>query len=296
MSTTLLIDADGLVYWAGFGREEHYDWGAGVTSTHADVLQGQDTIRDTIEAWGETLLADDVVICLSDETRRYFRHDVLPSYKHNRKSTKPELYDALRSFMKGNWRTYQRDGLEADDVCGILATSPVIIPGRKVVVSVDKDFLSVPCNLFNPNRPNEGIITIGNLAADTAHMMQALMGDTVDGYKGCWKVGEKGAREIVGRSAWTGDNASHDLPMDCLRRRMWDAVVGAFRTANRKYNIDRDPEQDALTQARVARILRRDDYDFTMKEVKLWNPPSLIHNPEDFPLWKFKSEVHITNA
>jgi DNA polymerase-1 len=32
-------------------------------------------------------------------------------------------------------------------------------------------------------------------------------------------------------------------------------------------------EEDALVQARVARICRASDYDFKTKEVKLWNPP-----------------------
>jgi DNA polymerase-1 len=45
----------------------------------------------------------------------------------------------------------------------------------------------------------------------------------------------------------------------------WNAVLNAYEKAGLS-------EQDALVQARVARILRASDYDFKERKVKLWEP------------------------
>ena len=45
----------------------------------------------------------------------------------------------------------------------------------------------------------------------------------------------------------------------------WSAVVATYENKGLT-------EEDALVQARVARICRADDYDFKNKEVRLWNP------------------------
>ena len=47
----------------------------------------------------------------------------------------------------------------------------------------------------------------------------------------------------------------------------WKAVVEAFKEKDLT-------EEDALVNARLARILTADDYDFERKEPKLWSPSS----------------------
>ena len=47
---------------------------------------------------------------------------------------------------------------------------------------------------------------------------------------------------------------------------LWERVVKGYE----KYKLS---ENDAIIQARVARILRHGDYDWTTKQVTLWNPP-----------------------
>ena len=46
---------------------------------------------------------------------------------------------------------------------------------------------------------------------------------------------------------------------------LWPVVTGAFEKAGLG-------EAEALTQARLARILRAEDWDFDNREVKLWTP------------------------
>lgn len=297
MYRTMLLDGDIIAYQAGFGLEEEYCWGEGVTSVSADIEAAKDKVNDSVLMWKDVTKADDAIFCLSDPSHRYWRHDVLPSYKHSRSDDKrPRLLDEIRAWMAETFRSYQRPGLEADDVIGILATHPNLVPGEKVIVSSDKDFFQLPnVKILQMHKPEAGILNTGVLTAESWFYMQALMGDPVDGYAGCWKIGQTTARKIVAGGLFSTERSAK-APLHMMCRRMWDAVVGAYRMQYRKYGIDRDPEQDALTQARVSRILRATDYDFKKRRPILWSPPKLVHDPKLFPLWKFKSVVTITNV
>ena len=83
-------------------------------------------------------------------------------------------------------------------------------------------------------------------------MYQTLIGDKVDGYSGCKGIGDKTARKILG-----------DVGKNSLEK-MWGLVKNSYEKMG--YT-----EEDALRNARMARILRAEDYDFKKKEVKLWN-------------------------
>lgn len=293
---TILLDGDIVAYQAGYGLEESYHWEPGVTSTESDLESAKDKVGDMVSAWMDATGANDVVFCLSCPSHRYWRHDVLSTYKYNRDpSRRPRILEELRTWMAATFRSYVRPNLEADDVIGILATNHKIIPGEKIIVSSDKDFFQLPgVTIFQMHRPEEGLIHVGEVSADVWFFMQALMGDPTDGYHGCWKIGEKTARQIVTYALGFLD------PEPCTReqrhRRLWDAVVGTYRMQYRKYGISRDPEQDALTQARVCRILRATDYNFYERRPILWTPPKLEMDASDFPLWKFKSAATITNV
>jgi DNA polymerase-1 len=52
---------------------------------------------------------------------------------------------------------------------------------------------------------------------------------------------------------------------DATPQQRWETVVSVFEKAGLT-------EQDALTQARLARILRWSDWDNTKKEPILWSP------------------------
>ena len=88
--------------------------------------------------------------------------------------------------------------------------------------------------------------------ADRYFYSQVLTGDTADNYKGCPKVGPVKAEKIL-------DKAEGDY---------WPAVVEAFEKAG--LGVD-----DALVQARCARILRTEDLTPNESEPPLWNPPAL---------------------
>jgi DNA polymerase-1 len=86
------------------------------------------------------------------------------------------------------------------------------------------------------------------------------MGDTTDGYPGCQGIGPKKAEAILREALDPKIITPHD------QRLMWEAVVAAFKKAELT-------EDFALQMARVARILRVEDYDFQNKCPILWTPP-----------------------
>jgi DNA polymerase-1 len=181
-----------------------------------------------------------------------FRKDVYPAYKSNRKGhRKPVTYQYGREYAKKMYDSMTRPELEADDILGILATGNVAqFIGPKVVCSIDKDMRSFPCKLYNWMKPNDGIVEISEEEADLNFYTQILTGDSVDGYPGCPGIGPVKAAKIL---------------KDAER----DTVWGMIREAYAKKKLT---EEDALDQARCARILRAEDYDFTKKKPILWTP------------------------
>ena len=76
-----------------------------------------------------------------------FRHEIFPEYKINRLGKRKPL--ALKDIIKKVKHEYTSeylDGLEGDDILGLLAT------GSKykdpIIVSVDKDMKTIPCKLI----------------------------------------------------------------------------------------------------------------------------------------------------
>src|SRR5690606_16330912 len=130
------------------------------------------------------------------------------------------IYTPLREWVHESYDTYQRPSLEGDDVLGILATHPTLIPGEKIVVSIDKDLQTIPGQHFNYKHAreqggdwNDLIRKVTVAEADRFHLFQTLTGDTTDGYPGCPGVGPVTAEKILG-----------DDPT-------WEKVVAAYRKA-----------------------------------------------------------------
>jgi DNA polymerase-1 len=239
---TLLIDGDVVAYKAAAAVETEIDWGEDLWTLHSNLDEAKSVVINQIAGWAERLDAVGVVVSFSDSHN--FRKDIYPLYKSNRKGKrKPVAYKPLVQWMSETWATYVRPGLEGDDVLGILSTSEVIIKGTKIIISVDKDFKTIPGYFFNPDKDTQPVF-ITRETADYMHLYQTLTGDATDGYPGLPGCGPKGAEKV-------------------LEDPTWAAVVEAYE----KKGLTED---DALIQARCARILRAEDYDFKKKEVKLW--------------------------
>lgn len=239
----LLIDADLYLYRACAAAEEEVDWGDDLWSLQTDLKEAKSIFQRTLQEVCEALDTANFILCFSD--RDNFRKEVLPSYKGGRKKVrKPTGYKAAVQWARDTYLWHSEPLLEADDVMGILATAP---DSKGVIVSDDKDMLTLPAKLYRPQSGEHHDISVAD--ADRAFLTQSLTGDTTDGYTGVPRVGAVTAAKILGV------------------RPSWSAVVAAYIKAGLT-------EADAIQQARCARILRFEDWDQDTSTIKLWEPPS----------------------
>lgn len=261
MKRLLLIDADILVYTVASSAEVPTEWQDDLWTLHSDFENARLDFTGRVDRLKHLLKADDVVMALTTMAQN-FRKDIYPQYKHNRKKVrKPLVWGPLRDYCAANYTTFLRDGLEGDDCLGILATRTSDKDVEKIVVSIDKDFNTIPGLHYNQDKPEQGIRTVTECNADYFHMLQTLMGDATDGYPGCKGIGPKSAVAVLDGCCEIDDPTPAEL-----RAEMWRAVVGAYKKAG-------FGEDYALVQARCARILRASDYDFKNKKPILWGAP-----------------------
>ncbi|KQW02223.1 hypothetical protein [Rhizobacter sp. Root1221] len=265
MSITLLLDADIVAFQLAATHQRTYRFpGMEAPCVAADDFETLPLRIDAeVSKLTQAVKADHVIVCLSCPTEENWRLKVLPSYKgHRDYSQRPVHLKAVKDYLEANYPSYRRDTLEADDIMGILSTMKGLpknflaehpqIPAtsQKVIVSEDKDMKTIPGWLWNPKKDKAPWLVCED-QANYWHFYQTLVGDTTDGYKGLPGCGEARAVKVLDYPSW-----------DSVDER-WRRVVVAFEAKGHT-------EEDALVQARVARICRASDYDFKKKEVILW--------------------------
>ncbi len=240
----LLVDADIMVFKIAASNQKIFMWDADTVSEVIDYDQAIKDIESFIKSLHQKTGTKEALFCFSSSPN--FRYDVLPTYKHNRKDKeRPKLLPDLRKYVEDHYTTKSKDRIEADDVMGILAT---LSPNKYIIASTDKDLKQIPSTLYNWN--TDELVEISVEEADYFFYQQVLTGDSTDGYKGCPSIGAKRSKKILDEVT-DGD--------------YWSAIVETYE----KKGLT---EEDALQQARVARILRMSDYDFLKKEPMLWLP------------------------
>lgn len=272
---TVLIDGDILVVSTGASLEKEICWDADENgigdewTLHCDTAEVKKTIMQAVENIRDDLKADKAVITLSKGTT--FRHELSDDYKAGR-GRKPVGTAEVKRWLIEEQGAKYIPGIEADDIMGILATNPRIIKGEKVICSADKDMKTIPGLLYRDGELTE----ISPFEAEQYWMMQTLAGDTTDGYPGCPGLGEKSAMEALEdlkgweqyEHVYKSGKKEGQIEMKWRSTKeatMWDVVVSQFIKAGKTV-------EDAILQARLARILHSDDYDFKNKKVKLWQP------------------------
>jgi DNA polymerase-1 len=242
--TTLLIDGDMLLYKASAGSESLVQWDHDWWILGGNLGEAKDLVSTEIESLLTRFSAKQHFFCLSDQPT-VFRHDLYPAYKAGR-SRKPLVYAALREWATTEFNAIVRPKLEADDVMGIIATQ-----GKDtVIVSDDKDMLTIPGVHWRMGE----LITTTEDEAFRLFLTQALTGDSTDGYNGCPGIGPVSANKLLEKQGFS-----------------WETVVGAYR----KQGLTED---DALLNARLARILHYTDWDTKTQSVRLWQPPVLLES------------------
>jgi 5'-3' exonuclease len=259
---TAIIDADILIYAASSAAEKPVNWGEGMWTLHAYEQEAINLFNEQYDRIMEKTGATESIMCISCASSEGWRKVILPSYKEHRAKVRPPM---LREFMKGyvleNFKSFARPTLEGDDIFGILMTHPKLIEGDKIGCTIDKDMKTIPGKHYNFGK--DEFFEIDEHHANYWHMLQTLTGDTTDGYSGCPKYGPKTAEKLLMEFV-------HETKYDSLFdiEEAWPAIVKAFDKAGLG-------EEEALTQARVARICRHTDYNYSERQVILWTPPSI---------------------
>ena len=236
--TLLLIDADIVAFKAAASAETPVNWGDGLWTLHSFEQDVALRIDEQIQKLEEEAPVQDVALALSDKEN--FRKKIADYYKANRTNVrKPMLLQYARQYMVDKYNTIMYRGLEADDVIGILGSKS----SETIIWSEDKDLQTVPAKHWL----NGEVVEISLEDANRFHLVQTLVGDPTDNYKGCPSVGYKTAEKI--------------LAEDCS----WDAVVKTYQSKGLS-------EAVALENARLAFILRDGYYDTDTGEVTLWTP------------------------
>lgn len=247
--TTTLVDADGLMYIAGFGVEKtHYqvgyetaegDW---VEAFFGSVREIKDFFAENEgfeeihrESWvevGELSHALQIAKAKMSEIRdkfgpkmevyvrgdaqKNFRDELatIAPYKGNRTSHKPTYYEQIRQYLVDEWGAYKVEDQEVDDEIGCRLTELEALGERVVIASPDKDLDQFPGQHWSYK---------ANIAYDVEPIeayhffyQQALEGDSADNIKGCWKCGAKAASDILAAV----------VHMD--EAEIWQAVVNTY--------------------------------------------------------------------
>lgn len=236
---TALIDGDILVYSVCKATEFTASFGDDVDVAFANIPESLSICETTLKSWLNSIGVKNCVIGFSGS--KNFRKGLFSPYKAHRKSCrKPCGYAAIKKELKSKYPVYCEDFLEGDDILGLLQEENTII------VSQDKDLNGVGGWLWNPDK-DEDPKFVTEKEADFFFLKQILTGDKTDGYPGLGGVGPVTAEKI-------------------LKKGVWEEVEDAFVTSGLS-------RQEALVQAWCARILRKGEYDWDTKEIKLWNPP-----------------------
>ncbi len=240
----VLVDADYVVYKCTAAAESEIDFGNDVilvTSLFSDayscVKKDIERILSNFGGFAEPILF------FSDSCN--FRKDILVDYKGHRNRKKPCGYKRVINKLKTEFKVIRMPWLEADDAMGIYATQNT----GNIIVSPDKDMKQIEGRLYNLDES----FTITKEEGAKWHLIQTMAGDNTDGYSGVPGIGVKRATAIFEDKGYS-----------------WKTVVETF--------ADKDlSEEVALMNARLARILTVEDYDFEKREPILWTPTANYH-------------------
>jgi len=260
----VLIDADIVAYQTS-ALAEALDPFDGTPRRDMTLEHLVDIATDDIHELHRLFDNSQVLLVFSPADRSNFRKAVDSSYKQNRNpKPKPKMYWELVRELKSIYNNVEIQGLEGDDVMGILHTRN---PDMSVIVSSDKDMRTIPGWVydFHHNQHHK----ISENQANWNWMYQALMGDTADGYSGCPGIGKKKAAGIL---PTVDDNEDTDVFLE----RLWYEVLETYKAYYKNPDI---AESQAVRQARLARILRFHDYDWVDQTVNLWHPREAVNLP-----------------
>lgn len=243
---SLLIDADFILYKNAAACETECDYGSNVivvSSQFSDLQRALQRDIDRIVRDLKHTISYDLILFFSDSVN--FRKTLYPDYKGHRNRKKPCGYKRAIEWLKTEFEVSIFPNIEADDAMGIVQTREP--EADHIIVSPDKDMRQIPGRLYDPN--TQTLTEITPEAGNRWHLLQTLAGDPTDGYGGCPGIGVVKGEKLLSTQGIG-----------------WSTITGAFIKAGLT-------EDDALLNARLARILTTELYDDATHTPVLWTPP-----------------------
>ena len=237
----LLIDSDFLAYKAAQACEIGIDFGEDVIIAQSQFSEVLKVFHNELNKVTKAMMEDNFILYFSSTEN--FRKKIYPDYKGHRMKRKPLGYKRLVNYCRENHNFKLIEGLEADDTIGIEATR--FADPNNIIVSPDKDMRQIPSALWNLT---DDVVEITKDDGDRWHLIQSLSGDPTDGYSGCPGIGVKRATELLDKN-----------------ENKWEAVCKAYRDRGLS-------DDDALLNARLAKILQKEDFDYDRNQPILWTP------------------------
>ena len=155
---------------------------------------------------------DDCIFVGFDTGKATFRHKEDKDYKANRKECPEELKIQMpiaREFLKSlNIFTYEKEGYEADDLCGTYAKKAAKENYEVIIYTSDKDYLqliddNISIHLLKTGMSNITIMNKSNMKETYGFEplqiidFKALRGDSSDNLPGIPGVGDKTAVKLI---------------------------------------------------------------------------------------------------
>lgn len=237
----LLIDSDFLAYKAAQACEIGIDFGEDVIIAQSQFSEVLKVFHNELNKVTKAMMEDNFILYFS--STKNFRKKIYPDYKGHRMKRKPLGYKRLVNYCRKNHNFKLIEGLEADDTIGIEATR--FADPNNIIVSPDKDMRQIPSTLWDMK---DDVVEITKDDGDRWHLIQSLSGDPTDGYSGCPGIGVKRASELLDKN-----------------ENKWEAVCKAYRDRGLS-------DDDALLNARLAKILQKEDFDHDRNQPILWTP------------------------
>ena len=265
-----LLDGDMLIYRAAASVQTVVDLDDGLgalpmANTQAAVARAVELVT----SWTKNAGCKESVLVLSSVKSDSFRHKLWKPYKEGR-GEKPVAYHAVREAVSMEYETLSVQGLEADDLMGIMATAE---PDTHVIVSGDKDMLTVPARVYNPLRDGKPV-KISKTVADQLWLKQTMVGDAIDNYPGIPGMGPTFAQALLTEpkrlrrtTVYVGKRNPKAIEkwVEGEPCSLWQAMIDRAEKAGMT-------EDELIVQAQLSRILRHGEFNFDTRTVRLWHP------------------------
>lgn len=246
-------------------------------------------VLDLVESRIETIVrktdAESYEVFLSGSSN--YRYDIAKTdpYKGQRKGEKPYHWETVGKILREHFDAYTIHGAEADDALSVYAR---LAPEVTVIASRDKDLRIVPCwhyawqsGASQPEVEPYLVEELGSLRIERYgsggiklkgdglkfFYGQVLVGDSIDNYKGCPRVGPARAFEVL-------SNCTNEV-------QLWEATYWEYaKKLGPEEGLNRLIENAQLAWLLEDADIEEKDHDIHISPKRLWQPPSSV--PSDF--------------